>query len=114
MTSTGSWGYSSSDAAGTGDGIQLVTTLRGHDDVILRACWSPDGSTIATTSVDKTIRLRDPRTGELRRSLLRHRHRVNEVAWALDGSWIASASFDRTGSNLERQISSSETEPVSP
>jgi WD40 repeat protein len=77
-------------------GIELIHTLRGHDDVVLRLTWSPDGKTLASTSVDKTIRLWDLESGSVNAILRGHYEGVNEVAWAPDLSWIASCSFDQT------------------
>jgi WD40 repeat protein len=77
-------------------GIELIHTLRGHDNVVLRLTWSPDGKTLASTSVDKTIRLWDLKSGGLRTVLRGHYEGVNEVAWAPDGSWLISCSFDQT------------------
>jgi WD40 repeat protein len=39
---------------------ELLHTLRGHEDVVLRSIWSPDGRVLATTSVDhdSTVRSR--------------------------------------------------------
>jgi WD40 repeat protein len=77
-------------------GIELMTVLRGHEDVILRLNWSPDGKTLASSSVDRSIRLWDLAGGICRAVLSGHSHGVNEVAWAPDGSWLASCSYDRT------------------
>ena len=43
----------------TGSSEAPAHTLRGHTDVILRLSWSPDGRTLASTSVDYTIRSGD-------------------------------------------------------
>ena len=77
-------------------GIELAHTLRGHDNVVLRLTWSRDGKTLASTSVDRTIRLWDLASGNCRSVLRGHHAGVNEVAWAPDGSWLASCSFDHT------------------
>ena len=65
-------------------GIELMTVLRGHEDVILRLNWSPDGKTLASSSVDRSIRLWDLAGGICRAVLSGHSHGVNEVAWAPD------------------------------
>ncbi|MBZ5622639.1 MAG: TIR domain-containing protein [Acidobacteriia bacterium] len=77
-------------------GFDLVNVLRGHGDVVLRLTWAPDGKTLASTSVDRTIRLWDWKSGKLEKVLSGHREGVNEVAWGPDRAWLASASFDHT------------------
>jgi len=71
-------------------------TLRGHGGIILRLSWSPDGRTLASTSVDKTIGLWDWEREKLLAVLSGHSQGVNEVAWDPAGRWLASCSFDRT------------------
>lgn len=76
-------------------GVKLEELFAGHEDVVLRSAWSPDGSRLASPSVDKTIRIWDLQTGNF--TLLRgHYHGVNQVAWSPDGTQLASSSFDRT------------------
>src|SRR5581483_11711236 len=57
---------------------------------------SPDGKTIASASDDRTVRLWDAATGELRATLRGHRHRVTSVAFSPDGETLASGSWDKT------------------
>jgi GTPase SAR1 family protein len=71
-------------------------TLRGHHDVIMRLSWSPDGRTLVSTSVDRTIRFWDWERATLLRTLSGHTQGVNEVAWDPAGRWLASCSYDRT------------------
>ena len=57
---------------------------------------SPDGSTLATGSVDQTVRLWAARTGEHIRTLSGHDGIVNCVAWNRNGEILASGGADRT------------------
>ena len=44
--------------------------LKGHKEPVTSVAYSPDGAKIGSGSVDKTIRLWDPATGALLRTLL--------------------------------------------
>jgi WD40 repeat protein len=57
---------------------------------VLSVAFSPDGKTIASGSEDKTVRLWDARTGELRRTLTGHTSGVMSVAFSADGATVAS------------------------
>ncbi|HKE75536.1 MAG TPA: BTAD domain-containing putative transcriptional regulator [Acidimicrobiales bacterium] len=59
------------------------------------AAWSPDGTSIATTHRDGTVRIFDA-TGQPRFELLGHGSRVNGVDWSSDGDRIVTASDDGT------------------
>ncbi|HKU36495.1 MAG TPA: hypothetical protein VJR89_00070, partial [Polyangiales bacterium] len=48
---------------------QLLSTLRGHEDNLVHASFSPDNARVATVSSDHTARLWDARTGEVLRVL---------------------------------------------
>ena len=73
-----------------------VRTLSGHIDVVSSVAYSPDGSTLASGSADKTIKLWDIATGQELHTLTGHTNWVNSVAYSPDGSTLASGSIDPT------------------
>jgi small GTP-binding protein len=77
-------------------GFKLRHVLRGHTAPIGRIAWSPDGSFIASPSVDRTIRIWDAHRGECVRILKGHTNNVYSVQWSRTGKRLASASRDNT------------------
>ncbi|HEV3316334.1 MAG TPA: AAA family ATPase [Candidatus Angelobacter sp.] len=67
-----------------------------HPVTIRWVAWSPDGKTLASASVENTVKLWDPATGQLLRTLSGHSGGVAAVAWSPDGKTLASASDDDT------------------
>jgi cytochrome c len=70
-------------------------TFEGHTAPIVNLAVSPDGSTIASASWDRTVRLWPVAGGEAR-VLNGHDQNVNGVAFASDGKSIVSAGYDAT------------------
>jgi WD40 repeat protein len=54
--------------------------------VVTSVAWSPDGTRLATTSNDATVRLWNPTTGHTTATLTGHTDRVTAVAWSPDGT----------------------------
>ncbi len=85
--------------AQTGEELNLFTghgkELGSHPTLaysVLSVSFSPDGKTLASGSVDDTIRLWDVATGDTIRTLTGHKRDVYSVAFSPDGKTLASAS----------------------
>ncbi|BAZ14784.1 WD-repeat protein [Calothrix sp. NIES-4071] len=77
-------------------GWQLERTLLGHNGLISRVEWAPNGTLLASPSFDRTIKLWHVDTGECIHTLKGHSGRVWAVAWSPDSKFIASGSIDNT------------------
>ncbi len=71
-----------------------VATLIGHTGPLTRVVFSPDGSRLASTSLDQTVRLWDALNSQEVLTLRGHTQWVVGVAFSHDGTRIASASTD--------------------
>lgn len=67
-----------------------------HSDTVFGLRFSPDGTFLASSAADKTIRLLDVSTGSVIRSLEGHTHHVLALAWHDNSETIASAGADQT------------------
>ena len=76
-------------------GVKERNRLEGHGDVVWGLSFSPDGETIASSSVDKTVKLWR-RDGSLLATFKGHTNSVSSVAFSPDNKTIASASLDHT------------------
>ena len=74
-----------------------ILTLQGHTWAVNSVGYSPDGSHIVSGSLDKTIRIWNPTTGQcIAGPFQGHTDGVNSVAYSPDGSHIVSGSWDKT------------------
>ncbi|RYP19113.1 hypothetical protein DL765_003529 [Monosporascus sp. GIB2] len=74
---------------------QLRRTLEGYKDSVNSVTFSHNSKLLAAGSDDRTVRLWDPATGQLRRTL-GHKHIVWSVAFSRDSKLLASGSEDST------------------
>ena len=71
-------------------------TLLTHTSVVYSVAFSPDGNTLASGSVDRTIRLWDVNMGTMKSTLTGHTGEVHSVTFSPDGKTLASGSLDGT------------------
>ena len=62
-----------------------VLVLRGHQNMVFVAVFSPDGRTIVTASEDQTARLWDVATGKEIATLRGHQRKVGWATFSPDG-----------------------------
>ncbi len=77
-------------------GVKERNRLEGHKRAVSSISFSDDGKTLASASLDKTIKLWNPDTGENTKTLKGHKVRVNSVSFSHDGKILASGSNDKT------------------
>ena len=73
----------------------LERTFFGHSGSVLTVDWSPDGTKVASGSSDDTVKIWNPDTGAVEKTLS-HSGDVRQIAWSPDGTVLASASNDYT------------------
>ena len=73
-----------------------IGVLKGHEDNVQSAAFSPDGKKIVSASEDYTVKVWDVQTGECIRTLKGHEEYVQSAAFSPDGKRIVSASDDET------------------
>ncbi|MBN1149541.1 MAG: serine/threonine protein kinase, partial [Anaerolineales bacterium] len=75
---------------------QPLYVLEGHDGSVQALAFSPDGETLASASVDKSVRLWRLSDGLLAGQLEGHQRSLNGLAFSPDGALLASTASDRT------------------
>lgn len=77
------------------DGREVV--LRGHKDVVKSARFSPDGTSVVTSSRDHVPIVWDSSTGAVLRKLHGHFSIVSDARFSPDGRWIVTAGPPKVG-----------------
>ncbi len=70
------------------------TIITGH--TVAAIAWSPDGCSLASGGLDKTIKIWDAASGRKLHTLTGHTDFVDKLAWSPDGRRLASGSWDKT------------------
>lgn len=76
--------------------IEPLVSLEAHAPEAFSARFSPDGKYLATGGKDSLIALRDPRTGQIVRTLKGHNGIIYDLAFPPDSAVLASAGSDGT------------------
>jgi WD40 repeat protein len=71
-------------------------TLNGHGGSITSVAFSPDGQTVVTGSLDKTVKLWSVADGTLKQTLNGHADSIYSVAFSPDGQTVLTGSADDT------------------
>jgi Tol biopolymer transport system component len=75
---------------------ETLNVLQKHEDCVRAAAFNPDGTLLASASLDKTVRIWDVITAEELAVLRGHDDSVRSVRFSPDGTQLASGSGDRT------------------
>jgi eukaryotic-like serine/threonine-protein kinase len=75
---------------------KILLTYQGHTDRATAVAWSPDGKSVASGSLDKTVQVWSAATGKTRLIYRGHTDGILAVGWSPDGRYIASSSLDNT------------------
>jgi len=76
--------------------VKEYNRLENHQDGIRDISFTPDGSVLASSSSDKTIKLWDVKTGKEIYTLNGHMDSVKSISFSPDGNLLASGSSDKT------------------
>jgi len=75
---------------------KLRAAMKGHTHFVRSVGFSPDGSLLATGSVDRTVKVWSTADGKLLRTFVGHEGAVVSLAFSPDGKRLASGSEDTT------------------
>jgi WD40 repeat protein/serine/threonine protein kinase len=75
---------------------QRIAAMGGHTNTVEKVVFSPDGTRLASCSMDQTVRLWNGITGQAVAVLRGHTGEVRRGGFTPDGKYFVSASHDRT------------------
>ena len=75
---------------------ELLRVLTHRNRSVFSVAWSPDGTKVASGSIDDTVKIWETSTGTCQSTLTGHSSAVRAVTWNPDGSMLASGSEDNT------------------
>ena len=75
-------------------GALLSAPIPVHDGIIYRLDWSADGVRVATSSLDRTIRVTDVGSESVVAELIGHQEGILWVEWSPQGDRLVSTGFD--------------------
>ncbi|GAK54714.1 WD-40 repeat protein [Candidatus Moduliflexus flocculans] len=78
------------------DEIAELNRLEGHADFVIGIAFSPDGTLLASSSADGTLKLWNVADGKIIRTLYGHAGWVVSVSFSPDGKLLASGGADKT------------------
>jgi WD40 repeat protein len=77
-------------------GPRSAGTLVGHREIVSAVAFAPNGRTLASGGLDRTVRLWDLTSGRVLSVGYAHTARISALAFAPDGQCLVSAGYDRT------------------
>lgn len=76
--------------------VTQIALLEGHTGPVFSLAFSPDGSELASGSVDTTVRLWDGKSGKAITELKGHTAQISAVSFTADSATVMSAGYDHT------------------